>query len=121
MCTDILEKALRLIANHIDGDWMKLYRELPFYPPRGDVTINVDIDDIASTYMRHTVEEQARQCLARWRRMHTRATLDDIRTALTAINRKDLVDRLEERLPPSRRCQTEPKQFRTVHFPKLMV
>ncbi|XP_046347125.2 uncharacterized protein LOC124127798 [Haliotis rufescens] len=119
--TDKLERACRITAAWVEGDWVKLYRSLPFYPARGEETVGADIDNIFKTYMRHTVEEQAKQALCRWRRMHTRAKLEDLVDTLHEIRRRDIVDKIEEDFNARKKPHIQTPLVRTVHFPKLPV
>lgn len=117
--SDKLEKATRVTATLIDKDWIPLYRTLPFHPPRGEENLRVDIDDITNTFLRDTLEVHAKQALYRWRRMHTRASVDDLKKALTAIKRKDIADKVDEEL--SKKRAVKPKISSAVKFPKLLV
>lgn len=116
---DKLEKATRVTATLIDKDWIPLYRTLPFHPPRGEENLRVDIDDITNTFLRDTLEVHAKQALYRWRRMHTRASVDDLKKALTAIKRKDIADKVDEEL--SKKRAVKPKTSSAVKFPKVLV
>ncbi len=101
---------------------MRLYRVLPFYPARGEETVGGDIDNIVQNHMRHNVEEQAKQALARWRRMHTRDKVEDLTNALLEIRRKDIVDKIQMVLSVKSSSSFVDTVFvRTVHFPKLPV
>lgn len=52
--------------------------------------------------------------------MHTRASVDDLKKALFAIRRKDIVDLIEEHIARKANKPTIPSPaFRTVRFPKL--
>lgn len=117
--SDKLEKATRVTATLIDKDWIPLYRTLPFHPPRGEENLRVDIDDITNTFLRDTLEVHAKQALYRWRRMHTRASVDDLKKALTAIKRKDIADKVDEEL--SKKRAVKPKTSSAVKFPKVLV
>ncbi|KAL4221914.1 hypothetical protein ACF0H5_017966 [Mactra antiquata] len=117
---DRLEKCCKITSTMIDHDWSRLYRALPFHPPRGDVNISNDIDEIGKEYMRQLTEEMCRQSLWRWRRMHTRASVEDLKKALTSIRRKDIVEAIEEELTKRANKPSIPSPaFRTVRFPKL--
>ncbi|CAL1533674.1 unnamed protein product [Lymnaea stagnalis] len=118
---DRLQTLCGLVASELDGDWTRLYRCLPFYPRRGDETVSADIDDITGRFLRNT-KEQAQQALSRWRRMHTRACVGDLKEALVAIKRKDILEKFEQhgKKAALRRERTmSPKVHRVVHFPKL--
>ncbi|XP_076439733.1 uncharacterized protein LOC143279549 [Babylonia areolata] len=117
---DKLEVVCHQVAQSIDADWKRLYHTLPFHPPRGQHIIADDIDDISTRFLRHTTEEQARQSLAKWRRLHTRACVEDVRTALQGVKRPDVLERIDVKLttPRARPC-VGPKRHRTVHFPQL--
>ena len=78
-----------IVYNNIDGDWVRLYRALPFHPPRGSRNIENDIEDIA-VIARENNEQSAKRSLYRWRRYHTRAKLDDLLKGLEKIRRHDL-------------------------------
>ena len=43
---DVLTKASRVVAEKIEGGWKTMYRELPFYPARGQHTIDTDLSHI---------------------------------------------------------------------------
>ena len=61
-----------------------------------------------------------RQSLWRWRRMHTRASVEDLKRALLAVRRKDIVDLVEEDITRRANKPSIPSPaFRTVRFPKL--
>ncbi|KAK3108734.1 hypothetical protein FSP39_014455 [Pinctada imbricata] len=93
---DKLERATRITASLIDKDWIHLYRNLPFHPPRGEENLRADIEDVVTTFLRDTAEVHAKQSLYRWRRVNTRANLDDLKKSLMIIKRKDIVDKMEE-------------------------
>ncbi|ESO86259.1 hypothetical protein LOTGIDRAFT_235493 [Lottia gigantea] len=118
---DKLDRAITLVSRYIDSDWIKLYWQLPFYPIRGEETKRQDIEDIAHNFIRHVTEDQAKQCLLKWRRLHTRATLACLRDALSAMRRKDIIDILDKELKPRPQCSVNPKLYRTVHFPEILV
>ncbi|OWF41034.1 uncharacterized protein LOC110463013 [Mizuhopecten yessoensis] len=124
---DKLERASRVVSIHIDGEWPKLYRALPFYPPRGDENVRMDIDEIGRVFMRDIQETQAKQALARWRRMHNRASVDDLKAALTQIKRKDIADEIETELAKRAikvkqdNLQKAESPTRTVRFPRVLV
>nr|KAG5708350.1 hypothetical protein BaRGS_034381 [Batillaria attramentaria] len=64
---DKLGVMCHVVASSIEGDWVHLYHALPFHPPRGQHIVTDDVDDIRTRFMRHTLEEQAKQSLAKWR------------------------------------------------------
>ena len=90
--SDNLERAIEITANVIHQDWVQLYRYLPFHPHRGREIIDKDIDDIITREYRSRSKEQAKDSLERWVRLHTRASLADLKRALIAIKRPDIVD-----------------------------
>ena len=49
---DRLERASRVVARQIEGDWPQLYPALPFYPPRGNVEQDGDIDKTVQKHYR---------------------------------------------------------------------
>ncbi|KAL3831684.1 hypothetical protein ACJMK2_023407 [Sinanodonta woodiana] len=116
---DKLERAIRITATKIDGDWPRLYWSLPFHPPRGEETIRADIDEIGKTYMRRPSEELCKQCLWRWRRVHTRTSLNDLKKALLVCKRKDIADLIDQKMSQKRTPAVASRAFRTVRFPKL--
>jgi hypothetical protein len=69
---------------------------LPFHPPRGEENLRVDIDDIITTCMRENQEFQAKQALLRWRRVHTRATIDNLTKTLMYMRRRDIVEKIND-------------------------
>jgi hypothetical protein len=95
---DDLEKATLVVAKHIDGDWPKLYRKLPFYPPRGKNNIDDDVINITQERLRVAEKVKATESLEKWRRMHTRANLDDLKETLAGMNRTDVVQRIDKTL-----------------------
>ncbi|KAK2147802.1 hypothetical protein LSH36_535g03018 [Paralvinella palmiformis] len=92
---DELEKVARLVARRIDGDWPKLYRNLPFYPPRGRHNIDDDVSSIVRERMRVADRVKAEASLEKWRRVHTRANVDDLKETLMKMNRPDVINSLE--------------------------
>ncbi|XP_062574829.1 uncharacterized protein LOC134236668 isoform X2 [Saccostrea cucullata] len=116
---DKLERATRVTSINIDKDWIPLYRALPFHPPRGEENLRQDIDEINTVFLRDTVEVHAKQALHRWRRMHTRASVDDLKKALIAIKRKEVAEKVEEELSKKRPIKAKVPQ--TVRFPKVLV
>lgn len=60
---DQFDKYLKLVAKSLQQDWIRLYRALPFFPPRGETTIESDIDKINQEYYRNLVEYQALESL----------------------------------------------------------
>ncbi|CAF1240182.1 unnamed protein product [Adineta steineri] len=96
---DDLAKAMRLASNNIGRDWTRLYWELPFYPARGQEEISKDIEYIDDKYHRGDVfQAQATDALNKWRRLHTRAVLDDLVQALRKARRLDIVHTIERRI-----------------------
>ena len=93
---DPLDKACKLTALRILGDWPNLYSNLPFYPSRGSQTVARDIVDVTDSGGRCSHTYKARRALERWRRYHTRANVDDLKRALRKIRRSDVVQYLEE-------------------------
>ncbi|KAK3604751.1 hypothetical protein CHS0354_017858 [Potamilus streckersoni] len=118
---DKLERAIRITATKIDGDWPRLYWSLPFHPPRGEETIRADIDEIGKTYMRRPSEELCKQCLWRWRRVHTRTSLNELKKALLVCKRKDIADLIDQKMSKKRKPSVASRAVRTVRFPKLPV
>ena len=94
---------MSIVAQEIQNDWPKLYRRLPFYPPRGFATIEDDLDDIIKEQYRSKPQAQARTSLARWRRMHNRANLIEVKDALIQMHRQDIVERIEDALARTER------------------
>ncbi|ESO84014.1 hypothetical protein LOTGIDRAFT_155326 [Lottia gigantea] len=78
-----------IIADNIEKDWMKLYRNLPFVPARGCHTIEKDISKINES--RERDEILAKQALKRWQRHHTRTKIEDLKSALKKIRRFDIL------------------------------
>ena len=92
---DELEKATHVVASRIDGDWPKLYRSLPFYPPRGHHNIDEDVTNIVQERMRVAERVKAEDSLHKWRRVHTRANLNDLKETLLKMNRVDVLNSIE--------------------------
>ncbi|XP_013392194.2 uncharacterized protein LOC106160203 [Lingula anatina] len=93
---DPLNRAVKIVAHYIEKDWMKLYRKLPFHPVRGTEMLEQDLDDIFQKSARNTVKELSHEALAKWRRLHTRATLEELKGALVELKRKDVLEHLEK-------------------------
>ena len=53
---DPLAIAIKITAQHIESDWQRLYRSLPFYPPRGKQNIDEDIVKTIHAHDRNTEE-----------------------------------------------------------------
>jgi len=70
---DTLDRVFTLLSQTLGSKWIDMYRELPFFPPRGCRTIEQDIVSIQSECMRDSVSKEVRKSLERWRRFHTRA------------------------------------------------
>lgn len=104
---DKLEKATQIVAANIEQDWMKLYRNLPFFPPRGEQNLQNDIDEIWKNFMRENSQTQAKHILTRWRRLHNRASIDNLKEALILIKRKDVIDRMIEEFNRLSRLQKQ--------------
>lgn len=97
---DIFDKACAIVAIHINKDWPRLYRVLPFHPPRGLSTIDRDIYDLMSRESRGGKQHLARMAIDRWRRNHTRAKIEDLAVALGAIQRADVVVHMNAKVHP---------------------
>ncbi|XP_046557420.1 LOW QUALITY PROTEIN: uncharacterized protein LOC124266663 [Haliotis rubra] len=95
-----LDKACKVISRTIERDWVNVYRNLPFFPKRGAETIERDISELSTTGARVTLIIVARRALGRWRRYHTRAMVDDLKTALQKIRRLDVIKAIEDELNP---------------------
>ena len=95
---DPLSRACKIIRSRIERDWVQLYRNLNFYPQRGAETIERDIVELREAGARTSVSMTTRQALARWRRYHTRANVEDIRQALQKIKRFDILKLIDEGL-----------------------
>lgn len=120
--SDDLEKAIGIASHYIGKDWIKLYFSLPFIPSRGQQNLTQDLDDINKKYLRASLEEQAKLSLQRWRRLHIRATVQDLKLTLEKIGRKQIIDRIDERLK-RRSTNPKPRVFRparvAVALPKI--
>ena len=70
---DMMDRVFDIISDKLGMKWVNLYRELPFYPPRGARTIESDIIKIQSECMRDSTSKEVKKSLDHWRRFHTRA------------------------------------------------
>lgn len=70
---DILDRVFDMLSERLGMKWVNMYRELPFYPPRGYRTIENDITILQSDCMRDSLNKEVKKSLERWRRFHTRA------------------------------------------------
>lgn len=95
---DPMKEACRIISARVERDWVALYRALPFYPQRGAETVEHDIVELRETGARTSVCRTSRLALDRWRRYHTRANVEDLRQALRATKRLDILRALDESL-----------------------
>ena len=77
---------------------MPLYRNLNFYPQRGAETIEHDIVDLCESGARASMSLTSRHALARWKRYHTRANVEDLRQALRKIKRFDILKHIDDGL-----------------------
>ena len=68
-----MDRVFDIISDKLGMKWVNLYRELPFYPPRGARTIESDIIKIQSECMRDSTSKEVKKSLDHWRRFHTRA------------------------------------------------
>ncbi|GFR69666.1 hypothetical protein ElyMa_005637400 [Elysia marginata] len=93
---DPLDRACKVTALRILGDWPSLYSNLPFYPSRGSQTVARDIVEVTDNGGRCSHTFKARRALERWRRYHTRANVDDLKRALKKIRRADVVHHIED-------------------------
>ena len=107
--TDLLERLMKVVSKRIDHDWMKLYRCLPFYPPRGQANIEADIDEVSRQQYRSTADVHAMTCLQRWRRLNCRASVTELRQALVTCKRKDIALVLDNVINPRPKSKPKPK------------
>ena len=105
--SDDLEAAIRVTSQEIEHDWPKLYRMLPFKPPRGRANIEIDICDIIKEQYRSNAQVHANEALTRWRRLHSYATLDELKHTLVAMNKSDVVQRIEHYLSSQQEQTTQ--------------
>ncbi|CAD5125021.1 DgyrCDS13259 [Dimorphilus gyrociliatus] len=92
------DKYLKFVAKLLQQDWIRLYRVLPFFPPRGETTIESDIDKINQEYYRNLVEYQALESLRLWRRVHSRASLHALKSSLIEINKENIAQQIDEKI-----------------------
>jgi len=84
--------------------------------------------------MRENHETQAKQSLLKWRRVHTRVNINDLTKTLIQIRRRDIVDKIEDKIlrksPPggflvqqmqSFQRDTPQSPSKLVRFPKMPV
>ena len=100
---DNLDRAFLVVARNIDHEWQRLYRNLPFYPPRGKANLDADLDNIIKENYRTNDFTMARESLLLWRRQHTRASLTELKDTLAAMKLYEVVDKLTE-------AQAKPKK-----------
>ena len=74
---DMMDRVFDIISDKLGMKWVNLYRELPFYPPRGARTIESDIIKIQSECMRDSTSKEVKKSLDHWRRFHTRAKVSN--------------------------------------------
>jgi hypothetical protein len=56
--------------------------------------------------MRENQEFQAKQALLRWRRVHTRATIDNLTKTLMYMRRRDIVEKINDELTKKSKSTT---------------
>lgn len=98
--TDPFEKACNIVCMTINTDWPLMYRNLPFAPTRGRLTLDRDIEEFTERESRQGNSERARYALNRWRRYHTRAKLEDLMEGLSGCGRVDIVQNINSVLYP---------------------
>ncbi|XP_070184589.1 CAP-Gly domain-containing linker protein 1-like isoform X2 [Littorina saxatilis] len=91
-----MARICKLISTKIERDWVQLYLNLPFYPQRGEETIEHDVMELTELGSRASVSWTARQALERWKRYHTRANVEDLRRTLRKIKRSDIIKVIDE-------------------------
>lgn len=85
-------------------------------------TIKIYIFVIKGSLWTYNAYIYCRQSLWRWRRMHTRASVEDLKKALQSVRRKDVIEAIDEELTKIANKPNIPSPaFRTVRFPKLQV
>lgn len=115
---------MHIISSYLDNDWIKFYYSLPFTPERGAENIKKDVDDAYSRYNRGEVtkvrfdsilscyfvvqfiielllfflKERSLFCMKKWKRIHSKARLEDLKTALKNIGRFDILNDLDDKL-----------------------
>lgn len=92
-----LDKAILTTSELIGSDWSKLYIELMTYVSRGQKTTERDIRDMVTDLYRGSHQVQAVEAMRRWRRLHVLANLGHLKKALQNINRRDVIQKLEEK------------------------
>ena len=92
---DQLQRVSRVVASHISGDWVELYRRLPFYPARGEVIVQEDINTIVTDHHREQDKHRGAVSLQKWRRMNSRASVKQLKLTLGDLGRKDVLQKLE--------------------------
>ena len=78
-----------------------MYRKLPFYPSRGEKTLDSDVVEITNERLRSGDKVKAKDALLKWRRMHTRANLNELKATLEKVNRKDVIQEVDKHLRPN--------------------
>jgi hypothetical protein len=74
--------------------------------------------------MRENQEFQAKQALLRWRRVHTRATIDNLTKTLMFMRRRDIVEKINDELTKKSKSTLNDKkqaQQRSVRLSKVTV
>lgn len=117
---DTLDKAAHVVAKGISSDWPALYRKLPFYPPRGERVLDDDVDYVVQEQYRTNDAVKATDSLQRWRRMHTRANLTDLKGTLKDMGRADIVDQINESAKPKVKVKPKAKR-RWRHYKNVKV
>lgn len=99
---DTLDRVFTLLSQTLGSKWIDMYRELPFFPPRGCRTIEQDIVSIQSECMRDSVSKEVRKSLERWRRFHTRAKASDLLPVIKQLGENDLLEAIDKVVNPPR-------------------
>ncbi|KAK2147180.1 hypothetical protein LSH36_565g02049 [Paralvinella palmiformis] len=109
---DELDTAFKITARDVGKDWVWLYRQLPFKPPRDSIVRNMDIEVIDRNLRRapdgHGFTSLAMKSLEKWRRLSTIASLPELVSALKKMKKRDTVRKIQTEMLIDRNLRRAP-------------
>ena len=109
--TDPLDRATHIASKHIDNNWTELYRQLPFYPERGEFDKDDDVDRVNKRHFRAEGQIKAKDTLEKWRKHNSVANVESLKDTLRKMGRKDIIDAIDRKPPkPDKPPRAKAKQ-----------
>lgn len=97
-----MEEACQIVAQNIGRNWKTLYKNLPFEPHRevSRIQHNIDVFDMISARRDRTLEEQAKECLDKWRGFNRHGDVSQLIDTLRIVRKPTLAEQLEIQFAP---------------------